>query len=77
MEDRFYAAINAIKELDKMLQDVVLQVKMIATQVAEHDTQIQALQKENTDLKAKIKELENQNKDFENRLKAIEKKISK
>lgn len=74
-EDMFYAAINAIKELDKMLQDIVAQVKTVVAQVNTHDTQIKALQKENKELKAKVQTLEKQNKSFEARLKAIEKKL--
>ena len=68
MEDMFYASINAIKELDKMLQNLIVQVKALATQVANHDTQIKALQKENKELKTKVKNLEK-------RLDAIEKKL--
>ena len=70
-----YSMLNAIKELDKMLQDLAAQVKTVVAQVAEHDTQIKALQKENKELKTKVQTLEKQNKSFEARLKAIEKKL--
>ena len=74
-DEMFFGMLNAIKELDKMLQDLIAQVKTVVAQVNAHDTQIKALQKENKELKNKVQNLEKQNKSFEARLKAIEKKL--
>ena len=74
-EDMFYAMVNAIKELDTTLQNIVKQVKEITLQIANYDKQIKALQKENKELKTKLQNMEKQNKSIENRLKAIESKL--
>lgn len=64
-----YTMLNAIKELDKMLQDVIVQVQTITKQIANHDKEIKALQKENKELKAQMKTLEQRINNLEKQIK--------
>ncbi len=51
MEDMFYAVVNAIKELDA-------KVTQLITQVQNNQKELQALKKENQDLKKRLEALE-------------------
>lgn len=57
-DDMFYAVINAIKELDKTIQQIVEDVKTAIERLNSHDKEIKKLQQENEELKARIEKLE-------------------
>ena len=57
-DDMFYAVINAIKELDKTIQQIVEDVKTAMERLNSHDKEIKKLQQENEELKARIEKLE-------------------
>lgn len=71
-DDMFYAMINSIKQLDKMVQGIVADVKALATRVQQVENKIVALIKTEQITNKKIKDLETQNKAFEIRLKRLE-----
>jgi len=73
MEDMFYAAINAIKELDAKIAAVVQDIKNLVCRVDKQDKLIEAQQKTIEEQQTLIEELEKQNKDFENRIEKLEK----
>ena len=58
MEDMFYAVINAVKQLDKLVQEVVEDVKELVNRVNTHDSEIEQLKRENAELKARMDKLE-------------------
>ena len=68
MEDMFYAAINAIKELDVMVQNLITQMKDVVAKVNNHDKEIETL-------KTKVQALEKQNKLLEERIQKLEKHL--
>lgn len=70
LEDMFYAVINAVKELDAKVSQVVADVTGISSKVDEQQKVIEAQQQ-------KIDELEKVNADFEKRLAKLEKKNKK
>jgi len=74
-EDMFYAMINSIKQLDKMVQNLINGLKTVNTQIQKFDDKIIAFV--NTDqIKVKrIKELEADNKEIEARLAKLEKTV--
>ena len=74
-EDMFYAMVNAIKELDTTLQNLVKQVKDITVKIANYDTKIKALENSNEDFKTKLQNIEQYNVSVENRLNEIEKEL--
>ena len=67
MEDMFYAVINAVKELDKKITQIVENVTSLSKKVDEQEKIIAEQQK-------LIEELQAQNAEFEKRLTKIEKK---
>ena len=67
MEDMFYAVINAVKELDTKITEIVENVTSLSKKVDEQQQVIDAQQK-------LIEELQAQNAEFEKRLTKIEKK---
>ena len=70
LEDMFYAVINAVKELDAKVSQIVADVTGISSKVDEQQKVIEAQQQ-------KIDELEKVNADFEKRLAKLEKKNKK
>ena len=70
LEDMFYAVINAVKELDAKVSQIVADVTGISSKVEEQQKVIEAQQQ-------KIEELEKVNADFEKRLAKLEKKNKK
>ena len=70
LEDMFYAVINAVKELDVKVSQIVADVTSISSKVDEQQKVIEAQQQ-------KIEELEKVNADFEKRLAKLEKKNKK
>ena len=70
LEDMFYAVINAVKELDTKVSQIVADVTGISSKVDEQQKVIEAQQQ-------KIDELEKANADFEKRLAKLEKKNKK
>ncbi len=70
IEDMFYAVINAVKELDTKVSQLVADVTGISSKVDEQQKVIEAQQQ-------KIDELEKANADFEKRLAKLEKKNKK
>ena len=70
LEDMFYAVINAVKELDAKVSQIVADVTGISSKVDEQQKVIEAQQQ-------KIEELEKVNADFEKRLAKLEKKNKK
>lgn len=67
LEDMFYAVINAVKELDSKIAQIVENVNNINSKIEEQQKVIDAQQN-------RINELEKQNADFEKRLAKLEKK---
>lgn len=67
LEDMFYAVINAVKELDSKISQIVENVNNINSKIEEQQKVIDAQQN-------RIDELEKQNADFEKRLAKLEKK---
>ncbi len=83
-EDMFFAMINSIKQLDKMVQDIISDVKSLALCVQKIEEKIVALAKSDKVKNNKIKQLEienkqlkNKNAEFEKRLVKIEKTLKK
>ena len=70
LEDMFYAVINAVKELDAKVSQIVADVTGISSKVDEQQKVIEAQQQ-------KIDELEKANADIEKRLAKLEKKNKK
>ena len=70
LEDMFYAVINAVKELDVKVSQIVADVTGISSKVEEQQKVIEVQQQ-------KIDELEKVNADFEKRLAKLEKKNKK
>ena len=68
MEDMFYAVVNAVKQLDKLVQEVVEDVKELVIKIGDFETQLKTLTDENKELKEK-------NIELEKRIEALEKKI--
>lgn len=58
LEDMFYAVINAVKELDIKISEIVSDVTSIKTTIKSQQETIDSLQKENAELKEEIKSIE-------------------
>ncbi len=58
IEDMFYAVINAVKELDSKISEIVADVTSIKTTIKSQQETIDSLQKENAELKEEIKSIE-------------------
>ncbi len=71
-EDMFYAMINSIKQLDKIVQKITEDVKSIFTKIKQIDDKIIALVKFEQNTNKRIQALENKNKQLEERLNKIE-----
>ena len=59
-DDMFYAMVNAIKELDTIVQNLVEDIKTAISRLDKHDEEIQQLQKENKELRERLEKLEKQ-----------------
>ena len=57
-DDMFYAMVNAIKELDAIVQNLVEDIKTAISRLDKHDEEIQQLQKENKELRERLEKLE-------------------
>ena len=57
-DEMFYGVINAVKELDKIVQNLAEDVKTLISRLDGHDEEIQQLRKENAELKARLDKLE-------------------
>lgn len=57
-DEMFYSMINAIKQLDIIVQNLVSEVKKVLFKVTEHDNKIKKLENENKELKERIEKLE-------------------
>ncbi len=57
-DDIFYTLVNAVKQLDKIIKDVINDVKSLAAKVNIHDEEIKYLQEQNKMLEERIKALE-------------------
>ena len=57
-DDIFYAMVNAIKQLDTIVQNLISDVKTAILRLDNYDKEIKALKKENKALRAKNEELE-------------------
>ncbi len=58
LEDMFYAVINAVKELDTKISEIVADITSIKTTIKSQQETIDSLQKENAELKEEIKSIE-------------------
>lgn len=58
LEDMFYAVINAVKELDSKISEIVADITSIKTTIKSQQETIDSLQKENAELKEEIKSIE-------------------
>lgn len=76
-EDMFYAMINSIKQLDKIVQGVIKDVKALAARVQQVEDKVIALIKVDQINSDKIKSLEAKNKMLEARLNKLEKLAKK
>ena len=57
MEDMFYAVVNSVKELDKLVQGLVNDVKELVAKVTGLDSRVKTLEQENKELKEQIQEI--------------------
>ena len=57
-ENIFYTLLNSVKQLDKLVQGLIGEVKMILTRLQTHDEEIQKLKKENQELRERLEKLE-------------------
>ena len=71
MEDMFYAMVNAIKQLDEKIENI------INNEIVALTKRVNELEKQNAELAKQNVELVKQNADFEKRLVELEKKIDK
>ena len=53
-----YALLNAVKQLDKIVQNLITEVKTIVAKLNYHDEKIKKLEQENAELKARLEKLE-------------------
>ena len=76
-EDMFYAVINAIKQLDKVIEALIAEVKVDLAKILKHDEDIAKLQKQNNEIVKQNKELQNKNEELEKRIDKLEKRLEK
>lgn len=76
-EDMFYAVINAIKQLDKVIEALIAEVKVDLAKILKHDEDIAKLQKQNKEIVKQNKELRNKNEELEKRIDKLEKRLEK
>lgn len=57
-DEMFYGVINAVKELDKMVQNLINDVKTIVSRLDEQEKEINALRAKNQELERRLQELE-------------------
>ena len=76
-EDMFYAVINAIKQLDKVIEALIAEVKVDLAKILKHDEDIAKLQKQNNEIVKQNKELQNKNEELEKRIDNLEKRLEK
>lgn len=76
-EDMFYAVINAIKQLDKVIEALIAEVKVDLAKILKHDEDIAKLQKQNKEIVKQNKELQNKNEELEKRIDKLEKRLEK
>jgi len=58
MEDMFYAVVNAVKQLDTLVQNLIQEIKNIRIQFNIHDSEIKKLKQENIELRERLEKLE-------------------
>ena len=58
LEDMFYAVINAVKELDNKISEIIINISGINSKIENLEKENAELQKENSELKAEIKGIE-------------------
>ena len=73
-DDMFYAMINSIKQLDKLVQGLINEVKTIILKLKDYDTEIKKLQKENEKLINENEQIKKQLSDITKRLEQLENK---
>lgn len=76
-EDMFYAMLNSIKQLDKMVQGIIKDVKSLTSRIQKVEEKIVALVKSDEIENKKIKQLESENKQLKNQNIAFEKRLKK
>lgn len=76
-EDIFYAMVNSIQELEKMVKWITNEVKTLVSKVQRIDDKLMALVKVNQESNSKIQALEAKNKELEARLAKLEKRLHK
>ena len=72
-EEMFYAMVNAIKELDAIVQNFVEEIKTAFSRLDKHDEEIKALQEKVKSLQDENEILQKHNQDLEKRLERLEK----
>ncbi|MBQ8168870.1 tail fiber domain-containing protein, partial [bacterium] len=53
-----YALVNAVKQIDKVIQNLIAEVKTLVAKVNFHDHRIKKLEQENAELRARLEKLE-------------------
>lgn len=76
-EDMFYAMINSIKQLDKMIQNMVSDVKSLALRIQKVEEKMVAMVKSTELENKKIQQLETENKQLKNKNAEFEKRLRK
>lgn len=75
--DMFYAMVNSIKQLDKIVQGVIKDLKALVVKVEQIENQIMDLAKIDKAQNQRIKTLEAKNKALEKRIAKLEKAVNK
>lgn len=70
LEDMFYAVINAVKELDTKISEIVT---TFDSKLDSQNQRIESLEKQNSELQKQNEELQEEIKDIEKRIKKLEK----
>ena len=73
-DDMFYAVINAVKELDTKITEIVKNIQEHSDKIAQLEAKINSQQETIDALQAQNKAFEKQNAEFEKRLKRLERK---
>ena len=73
LEDMFYAVINAVKELDSKISEIITNITDIKATIQSQQEIIEGLQKDNSELQKQNAELQEEIKNIEKRIKKLEK----
>ncbi len=76
-EDMFYAVVNAVKQLNTIVEALIAEVKVDLAKILKHDEDIAKLQKQNKEIVKQNKELRNKNEELEKRIDKLEKRLEK